>query len=197
MQLEIHGFFDIKDFETNAIVYSGKNAIHFENMSEAIAMMLANKGNGYIYEVELGNGGTSVDSTGIITYLPANNRGQDAQLYNKTYSKIVDNTNVLNNNPLLNRMEIRHATGMPYTDIFVTWVLDYGEPSGQDAFDNSSSMNGKYVFDELGLKSWDNNGNSRLLTHAVFHPFQKALNRKYKMEYTIRIQTLTNLSAIG
>ena len=34
-------------------------------------------------------------------------------------------------------------------------LLDYGEPSGQDAFDTASQADSLYVFDELGLKSWN------------------------------------------
>ena len=76
-------------------------------------------------------------------------------------------------------------------------MLDYGEPSGQEAFDNSTDMDGNYVFDELGLKAYTPNGanTGRLLTHVVFHPVQKSLNRQIQIDYTVRIQTLTNLSA--
>jgi hypothetical protein len=76
-------------------------------------------------------------------------------------------------------------------------LLDYGEPAGQEAFDNSSALDGAYVFDELGLKSWEVGGiaTGNLLTHVVFHPVQKSLNRLIQIDYTIRIQTLTNLSS--
>jgi hypothetical protein len=69
-------------------------------------------------------------------------------------------------------------------------LLDYTEPSGQQAFDNSATMSGTYVFDELGLI----NESGRLLTHVIFHPVQKSLNRLIQIDYTIRIQSLTNLS---
>ena len=45
-----------------------------------------------------GNGGTSVDPTGIITYL-INSTGTNASLYNQTYSKIVDDRSVSNLDP--------------------------------------------------------------------------------------------------
>jgi hypothetical protein len=85
-----------------------------------------------------------------------------------------------------------------YSDILVQCLLDYGEPSGQDAFDNSTQLNGEYVFDELGLLAYygtDNDGNviTRLLTHVIFHPVQKSLNRQIQIDYTVRIQSLTNL----
>jgi hypothetical protein len=74
--------------------------------------------------------------------------------------------------------------------------LDYGEPSDQQAFDNSTNFNGEYVFDEIGLKTWQGQDLPlRLVTHVIFHPVQKSLNRQIQIEYTVRIQTLTNLSA--
>jgi hypothetical protein len=32
---------------------------------------------------------------------------------------------------------------------------------------------------------------------VIFHPVQKSLNRLIQVDYTVRIQTLTNLSSIG
>jgi hypothetical protein len=195
--LNITGHFKIFDPESNEVYVEQSNAIHFENFSEALAKSVANKTTGYIHELHLGNGGTSVSSSGIITYLPANNSGTSADLYNGTYYKVVDDTSSLNTDPDRNQMTIRHASGTVYTDILVTCLLDFGEPAGQEAFDNSANLDGTYVFDELGLKSWEDGGvgEGLLLTHAVFHPTQKSLNRLIQIDYTIRIQTLTNLSS--
>jgi hypothetical protein len=98
-------------------------------------------------------------------------------------------------------MTVFHTTGRTYTDILVQCLLDYGEPSGQDAFDNSTQTNSAYVFDELGLLAnygTDSTGNviTRLLTHVIFHPVQKSLNRQIQIDYTVRIQSLTNLVTI-
>lgn len=187
----IQGHIKIFDAVTGEVLQDKSNAIHYENMSEALAQSLANKSTGVIENMAFGNGATAVDTTGIITYLPANTTGQNASLYNQTYSKIVDNTNVLNTDPARNFIEIRHTPGTIYTDLFVSCLLDYAEPNGQSSFDNSSTMQGEYVFDELGLVS----SSGKLLTHVVFHPVQKSLNRLIQIDYTIRIQTLTNLSS--
>jgi len=89
-----------------------------------------------------------------------------------------------------------HTTGKVYTDILVTCLLDYGEPAGQQAFDNSTNLDGEFVFDELGLKTWNGSAdNLKLITHVVFHPSQKAQNRRIQVDYTVRIQTLTHLSS--
>lgn len=187
----IQGHIKIYNALTKNIIVDKSNAIHYENMSEALAQAIANKGTGIIELMAFGNGATAVDTTGIITYLPPNTVGQNASLYNQTYSKIVDNTNVLNTDPARNFIEIRHIPGTIYTDLFVSCLLDYAEPSGQSSFDNSTTMQGDYVFDELGLIS----SSGKLLTHVVFHPVQKSLNRLIQVDYTIRIQTLTNLSS--
>lgn len=176
--------------QSGDILVDKRNAIHYENISEALAQSLGNKSTGFIYNMAFGNGATAVDTTGVITYLPTNTFGQSASLYNQTYAKIVDNTSALNLDPARNYIEIRHTPGTIYSDIFVSCLLDYTEPTGQQAFDNSASMSGTYVFDELGLLS----ENGRLLTHVIFHPVQKSLNRLLQIDYTIRIQSLTNLS---
>lgn len=195
----IRGFLKIFDPLTKEVFVEKDNQIHFENMSEAIAYALANKNKQFIYEMHFGNGGTNVDPTGVITYLPTNTNTQNAGLYNPTYFKIVDDSSTLNNDSLRNKMEVRHVPGQIFTDILVTCLLDYGEPADQAAFDNSQNLDSTYVFDELGLKGWSDSGPGlgNLLTHVVFHPVQKSLNRQIQIDYTVRIQSLTNLSSQG
>ena len=200
LSYKVEGFLKIYDPNNGEIFVDKKNAINYENMSVAIADTLSSRGYGEIYQMAFGNGGASVDQTGVITYLPPNVTGQNAALYNETYAKIVDDTSVFNLDPTRNKIEVRHTAGLVYTDILVTCLLDYGEPADQEVFDNSTDMDGNYVFDELGLKSWpvtDQEGTGKLLTHVVFHPIQKSLNRLIQIDYTVRIQTLTNLGSIG
>jgi hypothetical protein len=197
---KIEGFVKITDPNSGEILVDKKNAIHYENISIAMAESLSNRtvaqGGGFIYQMAFGNGGSSVDPTGVITYLPPNVTGQNADLYNETYAKVVDDNSAADTDPLNNKMTVLHTTGRPYTDILVTCLLDYGEPAGQQAFDNSTNFNGEFVFDELGLKSVNGStSNLRLITHVIFHPVQKSLNRQIQIDYTLRIQTLTNLSA--
>ncbi len=201
--INVQGHIKIFDPESGEVFIEKRNAIHYENISEAIGYTLANKGQSYIFEMHFGNGGTSVDPTGIINYLPPNTNTGNSNLYNPTFAKIVDNTSALNADPTRNKMEVRHVPGRVYSDIVITCLLDYGEPLGQSAFDNSTTLEDTYTFDELGLKARSNDGTSgltttgKLLTHVIFHPVQKSLNRLIQIDYTIRIQTLTNLSSIG
>jgi len=201
ISLKVEGFLKIYDPNNGTVYVNKKNAINYENMSEAIAATLSSRGYGEIYQMAFGNGGASVDDTGVITYLPPNTTGQNAALYNQTYAKIVDDTSVFNLDPTRNKMTISHTPGKVYTDILVQCLLDYGEPAGQAAFDNSTQTDGEYVFDELGLLAnygTDSEGNqlTRLLTHVIFHPVQKSLNRQIQIDYTVRIQSLTNLVTI-
>lgn len=192
--LMVQGHIKIFDPQTNEIFINKRNAIHYENMSIALAESIANAGKGFIYEMVFGNGGTSIDPTGIITYLTPNSTGSNSGLYNETYSKIVDDRSANNVDPTRNKVETRHVTGVNYTDILVTCLLDYGEPSNQEAFDNATFTENDYVFDELGLRSYDPTGTGRLLTHVIFHPVQKSLNRLIQIDYTVRVQSLTGFN---
>ena len=197
--VQIQGFVKIFDPVSGEIFVDKKNAIHYENMSVALAQTLSNRtlaqGGGWIYAMAFGNGGSAVDPTGVITYLPPNTTGANADLYNQTYIKVVDDNSIADTDITNNYMEVLHTSGQVYTDILVSCLLDYGQPPGQQAFDNSTNYNGEYVFDELGLKAVNGDTtNLRLITHVIFHPVQKALNRQIQIDYTVRIQTLTNLS---
>lgn len=180
----------IKDRDTGEVVLDKQNAIHLENMSEAIALSLSHSGFGHFNRMIFGNGASTVSGTGAITYFPANVDGQDASLYNPTYvTKIIDAQNQSNPDKDNNYMEVVHIPGTTYTDIVIHAFLDYDEPAGQEAFDDAASIDGTYIFDELGIMSYPKNGigGGRLLTHCIFNPIQKSLNRAFEIVYTIRI----------
>ncbi len=192
----VQGFLKIHDPKSGEVFVDKTNAIHYENMSIALAQSIANQNLGFIYGMAFGNGGSSVDPTGVITYLPPNTTGTNADLYNETYFKVVDVTSPLNTDPASNNVTVQHTSGKVYTDVLVSCLLDYGEPAGQQPFDNSTNFEGEFVFDELGLKAWEGStADLMLITHVIFHPVQKSLNRQIQIDYTVRIQTLTNLSA--
>jgi|TARA_B110000977_G_C10990513_1_gene459725 hypothetical protein len=191
--LDIQGHIKIFDPSTDEVYVDKNNAIHYENFSKALANSIANRTTGFIEEMHFGNGGTSVDATGIITYLTPNSTGDNANLYNQTYYKSVNDQSSLNTDTTRNKITIAHTSGTTYSDVVVSCLLDFGEPSGQSAFDNTTTVNDTFVFDEIALFSWEGTaGAGNLLTHVIFHPVQKSLNRLIQIDYTIRIQSLTN-----
>ena len=199
--LDIKGWVSISDVQTGEILVDRKNAIHYENFSEALAKSItagplnandSESASGFIKTMAFGNGGTDVSPTGVITYKTPNYTGVNAILYNQTYSKVISQQFSVNADPVNNRMTVTHLVGKAYTDILVSCRLEYNEPAiGQDSFDITIDANSTYVFDELGLKS----AGGKLLTHVIFHPVQKSQNRLIQIDYTIRVQTLTNLSS--
>ena len=188
----IQGHILISDYVTGEILVNKMNAINYENFSISLARTIANRPDSWIQEMCFGNGGATVSEIGTITYLPPNVVGQTAELYNQTYYKVVDDQSPLDLDPQQNYISTAHIDGTTFTDVIVTCLLDLGEPAGQDAFDTATNINGNFVFNELGLKAYSANGpnTGRLLTHVIFSPVQKSLNRQIQIVYTIRIQTV-------
>jgi hypothetical protein len=188
---KIQGFVKIKDVtdpDSHKVVLEKKNQIHFENMSIALAKSLAHRPDGHIHEMHFGNGGSTVSGIGTISYSPPNVEGQNSDLYNPTYFKVIDDQSAQNLDPETNFMEVRHTRNNTYTDIKITATLGFNEPADQQAFDDTVSIEDKYVFDEIGLKTFAGEpGQGLLITHVIFSPVQKSLNRIFEIVYTIRI----------
>lgn len=182
----IEGHITIWDPDNGEVLVRRRNAINFENMSIAIAKLLANESgitSTYeIAEMRFGNGGTIIDGLGAVTYKATNTNTTTGALYNETYDQSVDE---VVSGSALNSTEVVHTNGNLYSDVVVTCTLDYNVPVGQDTYDTSASMNGTYIFDELALYT----ANNDLLTHVIFHPVQKSANRKIQIIYTLRIRT--------
>ncbi len=186
----VDGHIKIWDPISGDIFVNRHNAVHPENMSIAIANTLTSSGLYHIYEMHFGNGGTTVSGAGVVTYKSPNVNVTTDDLYNKTYFKVIDANDTVNNlDPTNNFMAVTHVAGTTYTDVVTTCTLDYAEPTGQDVLDNSTDMEGTYIFDELGLKSKAATlGAGLLLTHVTFHPVQKSANRLIQVVYTLRIR---------
>lgn len=182
----VQGHVLIRDTETGEEILNKRNAIHQENMSVALAKSLSNKSDGPIYSMFFGNGGSSVNGLGVITYLPPNVQGVNANLYNPTYFEIVDPSKY---GPPDNSMTVNHVRNALFSDIVIKVVLGFGEPQGQSSFDDATDTEQQFVFDEIGLKGFDADPNmGPLLTHVIFNPIQKSLNRSIEVIYTLRIQ---------
>lgn len=182
----IEGHITIWDPENGEILVRRRNAINYENMSIALANLLANEsglsGTYAIAEMRFGNGGTIIDGLGAVTYKSPNTNITTGALYNETYTQTVDETIT---GSASNSVEVTHTSGELYSDVVVTCTLDYADPVGQDTLDTSVDMNGAYVFDELAIYT----ANETMLTHVIFHPVQKSANRKIQVIYTLRIRT--------
>jgi hypothetical protein len=186
--LRMFGHVLIKDVETKDVLLDTTNAINFEAMSYALAQSLADRPNSTISQMVFGNGASSVSAVGGISYLPPNVTGLDAQLYNQTYAKFIDDLSPLNTDPIDNFMRVNHTAGTTYSDIVVTCLLNYNEPSGEQPLDNAADVTGTFIFDEIGLMTYDLTSNTGLLlTHVIFHPVQKSLNRRIEIIYSIRL----------
>jgi hypothetical protein len=182
----VEGHIKIWDPESGEILVKRRNAVNYENMSLAVANLLANAaGSTSTYEIStmrFGNGGTSIDGVGAVTYKATNTNSASGALYNQTHSQTVDDAIT---GSALNSVTASHTTPNTYSDVITTCTLDYNIPAGQDLTDTGTDMNGAYVFDELALYT----ANNDLLTHVVFHPVQKSANRKIQVVYTLRIRS--------
>ena len=203
---------DITDKKEPIELVNKRNAIHFGNMAKHLAQTLSGKPNYDIHYMGFGNGGSSVNTLGKITYKTTNvseapdDSSPTSNLYALKYFKVVDDLAASNTAKTKNKIEVLPST-TSYTDIKVTCTLEFGEPSIQSNFDNSTDFTDDFVFDELGLFSLDVatgneisgtatdaatildfNSKCYMLTHVIFHPIQKSLNRIIEVVYTIRIQ---------
>jgi len=177
----------IKDLDTNEIILDKYNAINFENLAYVIAQLLGNKTTGgnehYITKMAFGHGGTIIDGNGNVSYKTPKVNGPNGALYLPSPAvadPLLDFTKDITDITVVNQET------QAYTDLEMTVILDYNEPSNALATDTSADFEepGDYVFDEIALVS----GNDEYLTHLIFHPIQKSLNRKLEIIYSLRIR---------
>lgn len=198
--IEVEGYVEIKDLDSGQILHAGRNAIHPENMSQAIAVALS-RGD-IISEIHFGDGATIIDSAGGITYRPANTAGDDADLYSPIYYRVIDALDFENSFPNDNFTTVQHVRGTNYSDLVITTTLDYNDPSDSEknggfitqlstAPLDQRAVDGAMKFDEIGVKTRGENGlnTGRLLTHFRFHPVQKTAEQRIQITYTLRIRT--------
>lgn len=165
-----------------------KNAIHDGNMVYHIAKSMIGQdstNSSAIGWFAFGDGGSEIASTGRITYRPTNTtkmRDELSDLYNRVYQKKIDDEGFeMVVSPVV------HPTAI--ADIKIDLILNKGEPFGQLPMDNATEFSDRFVFDEIALFSnMPDIDDSYLLTHIVFHPIQKSLNRSFHIKYTIRFE---------
>lgn len=187
----VKGHVHIRDKKTGEVLLNKNNAIHNKNMAIALARGLSNEpadssgiGKHQIYKIKLGNGGSSVDSMGMITYQPPNVTGSTATLHNATYSEIIDEGTA--GTPVENSVTYQVSPAPDLTTVVVcTATIAAGEPAGQDLSDTPPNPNpeAEYAFDELGLFTSDD----LMLSHIIFSPILKTASRELVITYTLTI----------
>jgi hypothetical protein len=143
------------------------NAVHPQNLSRIISRALAHENNSYVYRMAFGNGGTIINAAGQIAYKTPNDgqapdtAGWRSQLYNETYSEVVDEISLLDgtgpgsdptNDPSKNSV-VSQDNGLT-SSVVITCTLNPFEPSGQTITDQlppSENPQDAFVFDEIGL----------------------------------------------
>lgn len=208
----IRGFVTIKDATTGEILEQTENAVHFGNISTALAKSLTGDSDGFITYMAFGNGGVIIDAAGNIVYRKPRadvNKNANEQMYNTTLIKELSNNNSGITDP---DVDVPGGNTQNFEDVVARVVLEPGFPSKQLAFDNADVSNdqnasteeGTYVFNEIalyagpagfgsrqdvtGVQSFINELSTLMLTHVIFHPVQKSLNRTLEITYTLRIQ---------
>ena len=183
--ISVDGHCLIKDADTGEILLDKHNAINFQNFAFAVSNLLANKTENsnqfFIDKIAFGYGGTSIDANGNITYKNPKEDGVNGALYNplldgssNAYTKQVSS------------IDVNDAESNPYSDITVKVILDYDEPTTAPTLDNAQNFDhtDSWVIDEIALVTESGYN----LTHLVFHPIQKAKNRKIEILYSLRIR---------
>jgi len=157
------------------VLLDKKNAIHPRNMARIFARALANEENSNIFRIALGNGGTLTDASFNVTFNTPNDgfspdvNTWDSRLYKETYSEVVDNTSSLlgqdvgsadasGSRPGGGAVPGTEAgTGVVSNDlgntseVIITAIINGNEPINQAAQGIASTVDGEFLFDELGL----------------------------------------------
>ena len=197
------GIVKISDPHTGEVFVHQENAIHFGNLAFAVTTALEGSDLGHITYMAFGSGGTSIDSSGNISYRSPNTstlQDASAEPYQTTYwEELAASGNSITT----------IAGTSNFSDLTSTVLIGFGQPDDtnpefpQSPVDTATTTNSQYSFDELALYtgttmgtlgtgaspgSFDFAPDGRMLTHVIFHPVQKAQNRELQIEYTIRVQ---------
>lgn len=137
--------------EDGEVIYEKQNAIHRHNLNQIISRALGGRDNSGIARMGFGSGGTIIDSTYDVYHRPPNVgnpphdiTGWASRMYNETYSKPIDHSNIT--------IEEDDESSR----IIIRVTLDRDEPQGQLDDDNISPtafVRNDYTFDEISLFS--------------------------------------------
>jgi hypothetical protein len=210
IKTKVDGHVLIADKASGEILLDRSNAIHNQNMATALSRGLSHSdyslsvGNHQIFALCMGNGGTTVDSQGNITYLTPNIIGANAWLYNQTYYDVVDSGSSANVNG--NSVTYQNSTTDTSSIVIVTMNIPAGLPIGEVTTDSPPipNVNSQFSFDELCLATYGSAStvwastpsqstyaaypsDSLLLSHIIFSPILKTANRELVITYTLTV----------
>jgi hypothetical protein len=198
--VSVEGFVLIKDITNDRVLYQGRNAIHQENMSVALAQALSRGAGSFVSEMWFGCGAAIIATDGTISYRKPNVNGVNADLYQPTYFRVIDETDYNRAAESTDNVTIGHVAGTNYADTVVTVTLSNTDPlKGASEFNlydytngslEATVYDGEFEFNEIGLKTKGDNGlkSGKLLTHFIFHPVQKSADQTIQIVYTLRVR---------
>lgn len=201
LRFKVDGHLNVSDKQTGEVLEDKDNAIHPQHFALIFARALANENYFNIHSMVLGNGGSYIDTAGNIIYNAPNTTGNNASLYNQTWTEVVDGS-IANTNTVI---AVPSNTDLT-SSVIVTATLTSGEPNSQFLSDTADINNPanqqipettggeQFNFDELGLvvknPLYIVGGTAPeylLLSHLVFNPIQKNANRELLLTYTLTI----------
>ena len=166
-----------------------RNAIHKDNASILVIKAITNQPNSNIRYMAFGNGGTTIDDTGTVSFKPTNDADANADLYNPVFFQMVDDRlGALAGN----QMAVRHMGNTLFSDVDIRALININEPFGQQPSNTIKGITGptefgpfhtQFTFDEIGLKLAD----GTLLTHVIFTPILKTASSLLEVVYTLRV----------
>lgn len=196
-----------REAKAENLLVSKKNAIHPKNMGIAIARGLSNSANHQIFKIKLGNQGTYIDANQQIVFRPPNINEDADDLYNATYTEIVDESNT--GSGVGNSVTYTTIPGSSNSRVIVTATISANEAINRPTdeadsanaypdpeVDGSISPEGEYFFDELGLfTSGVDEGSTALLdsstelmlSHLVFSPIEHTGSRELTVVYSLTV----------
>lgn len=198
--VSVEGFVVIKDLTNDRVLYQGRNAIHQENMSVALAQALSRGAGSFVSEMWFGCGAAIIATDGTISYRKPNVNGVNADLYQPTYFRVIDETDYNRAAESTDNVTIGHVAGTNYADTVVTVTLNNTDPlKGASEFNlydytngslEATVYDGEFEFNEIGLKTKGDSGlkSGKLLTHFIFHPVQKSADQTIQIVYTLRVR---------
>lgn len=172
--LRVVGRLKITNADSGQELLNQTNAIHGQNFAFAVVRALSNEPNGVVSRLCLGDGGTFLNSSSVLTFRLPNSTGEQADLYSQTYEQLVDDQ-AAGVSPSNFTVPVAPVAPSITSTVLVNALLTSTDPTNNPAV--------TYTFDEVGLKTAD----GLLLTHIIFTPIDKTTAQTFLITYTLEV----------